>query len=89
MGDEDLNDAGILSSLRRAMFNIASGGANVEYTVAGRTFRKSDLEAVQRLINTYESRVAAAASPSLGGGGILVRLGEGCGSQPGYDLSQH
>ncbi len=85
MCDDQFSDAQILSALRKALFFFAdAGNANEEYTVAGRTYRKSDLEKIQRMIDLYESRVAAAASPSIGGGGVLMRKNDSCGIQPGY-----
>jgi hypothetical protein len=85
MACDEFSDAQILSALRKALFFFAdAGNANEEFTVAGRSYRKSDVEKIQRMIDLYESRVAAASSPSLGGGGILVRKNDRCDVQPGY-----
>lgn len=73
---EDFSDQTILCELRKAMFQLASSGI-ASYTIAGRTFAKSDIAKIQDLIVQYEARVAAATSSSINGGGVLVRMNGG------------
>ncbi|MDP9175625.1 MAG: hypothetical protein M3O30_17415 [Planctomycetota bacterium] len=82
-----MTDAQILAALRNALFAFATCGAQ-EYSIAGRSFRRAEIDKIQSLIVTYEARVAAAAGGGIGGGTVLVTTnnwpnGMGCPSSRG------
>lgn len=57
---EDWSDARTLKAARQARINLLLGGQSV--SVAGRTFNRADLAALNELITALENTVAAAGS---------------------------
>jgi len=71
MSCDGVTDSEILDALRRALFDFSRSGKQ-SYTVAGRSITFATLKEIQDLIELYESRVAAASSQTIGGGGVLI-----------------
>jgi hypothetical protein len=69
------SDSVILDALRTTYYNLAVSGAQT-YTILGRTFHRYDIEAIQRSIAWLEQRVDAATQPGIGGGTLLVKMGQ-------------
>lgn len=68
-----VSDSDILTALRRAMVEIATGGMASYTTPGGMTVTRHNLRDLQAMIDEYEARIATAAR---GGRYRAVELGE-------------